>query len=469
MYQSQLVETLQSLSLKEIRLFDKYVRSPMHNSRQDVIDLFAFLWKQLEAPDHAQWSKERAFAKVYPGQAFEEKKIRYTMSFLFKVLKSFLSYLAFREDAIDQQIQLTRALKKRGLYRIYQQEIQKCDQNLQRQSWRNIDYHHKNYQLAYEKFDFFSIQRRKAAERIPIPSEELTIYYIANLLRFSCSMLSLKAVASSDYQSDLLEEVVQLVEQKDYLNIPAVAVYYYTYKTLTSPQNAEYFKNLRQLIRQSVSLFPMIELRNLYHFATNHCIQQVNLGQVTYLKELFNLYKDGLAADVLIENKLLNRFTYKNIVMTGLKQREFTWVEQFIYQYKPYLDKKYRESTFIYNLAILYYHQKAYDKVMNLLRDITFDDVLTDLAARCTLLKIYFERNEIDLLNSLLDSFQNYIYRHKELGYHRTNYLNLIKYTRKLLNLATYDRTAMGKLKLEIQQTAALADKGWLLQQLEQN
>ncbi len=273
MYNSQLVETLQSLSSKELKLFDKYVCSPIHNSRQDVIDLFKYLWKKLEEASLYKLEKEIVFQKIYPNEAYTEKKIRYTMSFLFKVLKSFLSYLEYTNDPIDKQILLSRALKKRGLYRIYQQEIQKCNKELKQQTLRNIDYHHKNYQLAYEQFDFYSIQRRKAANSIPIPSDELTIYYIANILRFSCSTLSLKAVAQTDHQEDLLEEVVQLVEQKDYLNIPAVAIYYYTYKTFTNPENDQYFQNLRHLIQQYPSLFPIMELKNIYHFATNHCIQ----------------------------------------------------------------------------------------------------------------------------------------------------------------------------------------------------
>ncbi|MEM9821844.1 MAG: hypothetical protein AAF985_12265 [Bacteroidota bacterium] len=467
MYHSQLVETLESLNLKEMRLFQKFICSPIHNSRRDVIDLFNYLWSKLEDGKATKLSKEKAFTRVYPGEKYSEKKIRYTMSFLFKALKSFLSYQEMTNDPINEQIHLSRALKKRGLYRIYQQEIQKCDKNLKQQPLRNIDFHHKNYQLAYEQFDFFSTQRRKASEDIPIPGDELTIYYIANILRFACSTLSLQRVASSDHRQDLLEEVIDLVEQKHYLNIPAVAIYYYTYKTLTHPENSQYFQSLRQLIRQFPFLLPIVELKNIYHFATNHCIQQVNLGNADYLKELLNLYKDGLAANVFIENKVMGRFTYKNIVMAGLKQREFDWVEQFIYGYKAYLDERYREATFIFNLAILHYHQPDYDKAMDLLRGISFDDVLTDLAARSTLLKIYFEREEMDALNSLLDSFKNFIYRHKELGYHKTNYLNLIRFTKKLLNLKTYDRAALQRLQQEIEQTAALVDKKWLLQQIK--
>ncbi|MEZ4952687.1 MAG: hypothetical protein R2825_03835 [Saprospiraceae bacterium] len=35
----------------------------------------------------------------------------------------------------------------------------------------------------------------------------------------------------------------------------------------------------------------------------------------------------------------------------------------------------------------------------------------------------------------MLSSFQTYIYRKKDLGYHRDLYLNLIRFTRRLLQL----------------------------------
>ena len=45
-------------------------------------------------------------------------------------------------------------------------------------------------------------------------------------------------------------------------------------------------------------------------------------------------------------------------------------------------------------------------------------------------------------------------------------FINILKYTKKMLNLKTYDRSALHRLKSEIEQTAALADKSWLLQQI---
>ena len=184
----------------------------------------------------------------------------------------------------------------------------------------------------------------------------------------------------------------------------------------------------------------------------------------TEWNEAFELYKEGMELEVFIEKGILSRFTYNNVVISGLLLKEFQWVEAFIYDFKNYIEERFRESTFNYNLANLYFRKPDYPKAMELLQRVEFDDVMHNLNARRMLLKIYFESEEFDALDSHLTSFKNYIYRHKELGgSHRNSYLNLIKFTNKLLNVNLLDDFEFDKIKLEIEMTEPVAEKNWLL------
>ena len=100
---------------------------------------------------------------------------------------------------------------------------------------------------------------------------------------------------------------------------------------------------------------------------------------------------------------------------------------------------------------------------MTLLSEMDFADPLTNLDARAILLKIYYERGFYEALESHLDSFQTYLNRHKNLGYHRENYLNLLKIVRKMLRFGPQDRQERAQLANDVKQTAALAEKEWLL------
>jgi len=260
---------------------------------------------------------------------------------------------------------------------------------------------------------------------------------------------------------------LQHVEANDYSDVPAIVIYYNAYKIFDEPEPEPYYRNLRSAMNRFHSVFPKHELINIYLIATNFCIKQFNKGKTEFFTELFDLYKKGLELDIYVANGIIPRFMYKNIVTAGLIEGEFDWVESFIHNYKDNLEKKFRESTFIFNLANMHYYKKEYRKAMELLREVAFDDVLTDLAARCMLLKIYYESNEYEVLASFLDALKNFLFRHSELNYHKEHYLNLVKFTRRLINLNQYDKDAVKKVETEIRGTKSLSEKRWLLTQLE--
>jgi uncharacterized protein YihD (DUF1040 family) len=94
---------------------------------------------------------------------------------------------------------------------------------------------------------------------------------------------------------------------------------------------------------------------------------------------------------------------------------------------------------------------------------------MTNLDARSMLLRIYFESGYEDALESLLDSFQIYLKRQKEVGYQREHYLNMIRFVRKLVKTDRRDHAGKAGIRQEIEQTADLAGRAWLLEQLGQS
>jgi hypothetical protein len=84
------------------------------------------------------------------------------------------------------------------------------------------------------------------------------------------------------------------------------------------------------------------------------------------------------------------------------------------------------------------------------------------------LLQIYYETDAIDALESLLDSFSIYLRRHqKEIGYHYHNYANLLKMVRQIMRSNLTDKSTRQQLKEKVQSIEVVAERDWLLQQLE--
>jgi len=257
------------------------------------------------------------------------------------------------------------------------------------------------------------------------------------------------------------------------LEEPGVALYYHCYSAIENLERSDIakseqnFQQLKVLIAKHWKLFPSSEIRDIYLFAVNYCIKRLNAGDRNFIREAFELFRSGLKNETLLEEGVLSSFTYKNITRLGMALKENDWVEHFLEDYKKYLHPRERENTWRYNLAFFYFQQQKYKQAMRLLLQTEFKDVLNNLDARRMLLKSYFELGEYNALDSLLDSFSRYIHRQKDMGYHRENYLNLIRFVKKIIHSGVKNKALLQSLKLEIEATNMLAEREWLLEKVE--
>ena len=144
----------------------------------------------------------------------------------------------------------------------------------------------------------------------------------------------------------------------------------------------------------------------MYLFAINFFIRKLNQGGKKISHEILDLYKDGLEANYFLENGMLSRFTFNNIVAAGIFTEEFDWLEKFIETYSEKLETEYRDSTVSFNLARLEYKRENYGKAMLHLQKVDSKDLVNNLISKTLLMRIYYELEEYDSLFSHLDSFQ---------------------------------------------------------------
>ena len=104
---------------------------------------------------------------------------------------------------------------------------------------------------------------------------------------------------------------------------------------------------------------------------------------------------------------------------------------------------------------------------MKILQQDKYKDLISNLGAKTLLIKIYYEHQENDVLEYFLISFEAFIKRKKEIGYHKANYLNIIRLMKKMLTLNPFDKKAKLKLQEEVKTTQPLSERVWFLEQLK--
>ncbi|MEM9921133.1 MAG: hypothetical protein AAF990_23730 [Bacteroidota bacterium] len=463
MYSSTLIRVFSRLSKRDVRELGKFVASPYFNQRQDVVRLFEYL--AAHSPLKAQKVvREKLFAAIYPGETFQIQQLRYVMSFLMNLIRKYFQQAEFESQPILQQQQLCQALRRRGEGSLFQKEITNWQKLQEAHPLRNTHHHYYNYQRFYELYQFESQRSRKGDTYLQERFEELTTFYLSNTLLHGCATLTQQNILKKDFHLKLLPQVLAQVEQEDYSEIPAIAIYYHAYQALKDPDNDFYFNNLKHLIHQHWQQFSENEALDIFLIAVNYCIQRLNKGDTQYVREAFELYRSGVENGTFLQNGILSDHTYKNIIRLGISLKEFDWIAQFQESYKDRLDPLTGENAYKYNLAYYHFQRSEYDLAIPLLQQVEFKDAFSNFDTRRMLLRIYYEQGEYDALESLLDSFYTYIQRQKNIGYHRENYLHLIRFVRKLLRTPT--QAGRHKLRQTVEATSRIAEREWLLQMI---
>lgn len=458
---TKLEQTFQTFSLKEKRSFAEFAASPFFNRRDDVVRLLAWL-----ADGRPLEPREPVSDFLYPGIKFDRQRLHLTMSNLQKLAEQFLAYRHWREKPAAYETELVQALRHRGLEAHFQEALRAAKSVLDSQPLRNSDYYGRLGHVMWEEARFDQSHNRTEVKFLSRLSDTADMAWLIQKLRYLCLHRTQQILYKSDDALQGSHELEHILSRHDLQQVPSVGIWYYCLKMLENPGSPEYFNKFKQPLLEYDQLFDADETRDLHLFAINYCIRRVNEGHTDFFHDIMDFYKDGLAKGYLMENGVLSRFTYHNIVAAGLQTLEFEWVEDFIGRYKNALERTYRDSSYSFNLARLEFKRKRYGAALDLLQHSNYYDPLLSLAARTMSLKIYYELKEYDLLYSHLEALKNYIRRKTVLGYHRSNYLNLARYTQQLISVNHFDRAEVESLKQKIIAEPVLTEREWLLEQL---
>jgi hypothetical protein len=226
-----------------------------------------------------------------------------------------------------------------------------------------------------------------------------------------------------------------------------------------SQENA--FNQLSELLQQGPCSADTLEDRELLLIAINYCSRLYNQGDKRLLGHHLKLFRIGLERKLLFESGQINGYTLTNMVTIGLINRSYDWVSSLIEEFGPAIVPAQRTGIIAFNKARLCYALQQYNDALLLLQKAVYSDILLNLSAKTVQMKVYYALEEWSALESHLDAMSQFIRRHKELGYHRDNFNNLILYVNKRIKNPSSDR--LKNLKTEILGQTSIAEKEWLL------
>lgn len=461
-----LYEALQTLSAAERREFSRFLHSPFFNTRAQLAETGDYLLGCVAGQTDPDTAKVAFFAaqksEIDPDQA-----VRLQNSALLSLLETYLSWREINADPDFMKVALAANYRKRGLDRHFKITHREARKQLENNTFRNANWLENNYRLEWEQYQFEVAARRTEALNIQAGSDSFDAAFMANKLRLACLAISHQAIYKTEYSIGYLDQILATIAEKPELAaMPALGLYFHCYRFLTLPDGEADFYTFRAMLDTAGSQFPEEELRLLYLLAINYGIKQINRSAEGWIAVTFDLYKGALARDLLLESGMISRFAFSNIVAIGLRAQEIEWVAGFIEQFKPKLERQWREATASLSLARLEYARKRFPEALSHLQRADYKDTMNNLTAKVLQMKIFYETDATDALESHLKNLKNFIRRHTAIGYHRTNYSNIVRYTEMLLLLNPLDKKAVSTLREQIFSEKVLTEKEWLLERL---
>ena len=461
MLQSPLAQTIAALSIRERQELRHWVLSPAFNRRPEVLHLYDWLCARLEQPGPETVSA-RAVAQAH--LAADEPGLRHTMSFLFRVVKQYLAWREWSSDALAPRLSLCRALRKKGLAAVFDKEfkqIPKPDPAAPQHAGLQLQ----RYQLHFEHWEAQHRSGPTDITQLAAANEAFGLFVALKALRHGCAALDQAGLLPPE-EVAWLSESLAAVEAGRYAGAAAVQAYYRCFKLMQSGEE-QHFQPLKTLLAGPGDMLPADELRDVYLVAINFCIKKLNTGVRRYIREALDLYRSGLVRQVIQDNGVLAKATYQNILLLAIAVEEWDWARDFLEQYRSALPSGERHNAYHFNLALYYFRKKDYPAAQDILRRVEFRDVFHNLDARRMLVRIYFDTGAVQALDSLLHSFKIYLQRHRNIGYHRELNGNFVRAVQQLLRLEPGDAAAREKLRQRIAAEGYVAEREWLLQQLE--
>lgn len=460
----KLFSLLNNLDTRQRSKFSSFLQDDLFNKRKDIQLLFKF-WM---AEKGKSQRPEYLWSKVFPEDKFSKKEWNLLTSRTLKLLEDFLIIKELFSSSSDKKYFLVRAYRKLQKEKWFKTAVNDTKLALEKQPFRSTHYLQKKHDLAYEEYDYIQSFNRKERTNLQEVSDRLNHYFLAAKIRQGCIAVSRETINQEKYEVDLLNESLIFVEQNPQtLSIPAIAMYFYCYKAITSDENETYFHQLRNQISSFQANFLPSEIRDIYFVAINYCIRRLNKGSKIYVREALELYRLSLDAGYLLEDGIMPESTFGNIVSLAIKLDELGWAKSFVEKYQNQLNPDYQEPLFHFSMAQLLYQEDSIDESMHHLSLVVTKAPFLFLGARTLQLKIYYELEEFDLLESLLESLRVYINRRKDLGYRKKNYDNLTSFARAMLQLPIMNQMEIIDLEKKVKNASIFTEKEWCLHQIK--
>lgn len=471
----KLKELLQCLPPAEFKRFGEFIRSPFYNRNPKLISLYKFFESSFTNSSIKNVTRESMWDNIFPGQEYNDLKMRSLLSSFRKLIVKYIIVIDSEKKDGNQKNILLNGLNERNMIKNYQSVCNEILSGLTQEFNMNSDYYYNklNFERSVLVHEGKNIEVNLDNKYFKL-SDNIDYFFITTKLELINSLLSRKYHVLGNIKVNILfaEEIISYIEQ----NInqirkenPIIYSEYLILMMMTNSGNDRYFFELHHFVLKNINKYNIYELEQVYYPLINYGFNKVAMGENEYLYNIFEIYKTFERKGFYLEKKIFQDIDFISIIIIGLRLKKIAWVERFYSNYKIKLMPECMEDTTNLAKAIISYHTKNYEVAINLLGKVNYQNSYYYLKSKETMMQIYYEKKDYELLESLIDATKHYLKRRQGiLSIHYERYLLFLRFVNVLLKARLKDKNEIAILKKELSVHKNAIARDWLLEKVKE-
>jgi len=448
------VELLQSFNYKELKALQAIATCSYFNTEKKVVNLVDLL---IEKVNRIERISQKDLVSIYNTlyntklKVLNNKQLNTVhskMSLLYSLIQQYLMQEALKKDEKAKAGLLQQQLLEKRKYRHYKKFL-KRQRNLLKQSLiKDVDFYQHQYTIE----------------------SSFTLYFLLNQLDLYLIELYLQETSAS-YKVDktYYEALKPLIKLPAYSQNALVKVYQSVIHLMENKTDAAYSNLINDLDNYRINI-PTDSQINFYNSLLNFCVLQVRKGRIEYKKHQLDLYKIMDKKNLLLTDNQIHIGNLRNIVGLSCQLEEFKWAKKILKKYYDFLPANLKHEVIDFNMGIISFFQKDYQKAINYLFPLPTINLSHDINRRIFIMEAYYELDADykETTHTLFRAFEKYIREHKSLtAKSKTSYKNFI---RTLINLYRIKhkvtKMQLSNLKQKLETQKLNSNKSWLLEKV---
>lgn len=415
---------IQSLNKNDFKKLGHFIRSPYFNSKESLCRLYDEVAKQFPDFKPQKFEYKKIYKKVFGHTEYKEQTIKNLYSDFGNILKKFVAHEKLERSRIDFNRMLIQ-----GLYDIkchaQSEKIIQFEQKQKTQPDLSEEEHiFYKYQLAHFNYNnMLNLNRINLDEFHSVfnsINNNLAEFFLGTFYFYINEDFLLTKAHKTEIDLKSLEQTfIDSFDAENFFSRDHVSAYlkirYLNYKYHNGISDKEY-KQFESLIKQNIDSFSIAFKASCWHALINLLLLHLVPKDKKYYKEALEINNYFIEQNLYPNEYFpLGLSCFRNCIGIAIVLKEYEWAEKFVIDHSKYLIEEAKENELNYSLGRLMFQQKKYEKSLEYLGKVKYQQVEEKMNVRFYYLMNYIELRSYTSAVAMLNSTRQFYLESKEL------------------------------------------------------